>query len=226
MAAFTSAVEVGADAIELDVHLTRDGTLVVVHDFDLGRTTDGEGLVHECDLGYVRSLSAGKWFAESFAAERVPLLDEVLALPVPAVELEVKGLPSKALVAGVAYAVSVSGRSGSTEITGHHHQMVTAIKHRIAGVRSGYFSPKRENWMSKELYQQLVEHSVMFGDFDIVHARLDELRALDVARLHDLGLLVHASDVNGTDEVEEAVALGADHLTTKDPDAVLRALGA
>jgi glycerophosphoryl diester phosphodiesterase len=53
---FEAARDAGADGIEFDVHATRDGQLVVIHDYELARTTSGTGLVHERDLAYVRSL--------------------------------------------------------------------------------------------------------------------------------------------------------------------------
>lgn len=217
MAAFSAAIDAGADAIEFDVHATVDGQLVVVHDYDLSRTTDGDGLVHERTLDYVRSLSAGSWFDERFAAERVPLLAEVLALPVPAFELEVKGLPSKELVTSVCRVIDGSGVADRAQVTGHHHHAVAEVKRRTSGLSAGLFAPKAEPWMSRGLYRQIVEHYAIFGDFDVVHARLPDLRLIDVERLHALGLLVHAGDVNGAEELIEAAGLGADHLTTNHP---------
>lgn len=81
LTALHAAIGAGADAIEFDVHATADGELVVIHDYDLLRTTDGDGFVHERTLDYVRSLSAGRWFDGRYAAKRVPLLAEALAFP-------------------------------------------------------------------------------------------------------------------------------------------------
>lgn len=78
MAAFERAVELGADALELDLHLTRDNELVVIHDETLDRTTDGSGPVHERSLGELMRLDAGRWFGEGFAGQRIPRLAEVL----------------------------------------------------------------------------------------------------------------------------------------------------
>src|SRR5574337_1574840 len=78
MAAFEKAVELGADAIELDLHVSRDGELVVIHDQTLDRTTNGHGPVHACNLQELRQLDAGRWFGESFAGQRIPTLAEVL----------------------------------------------------------------------------------------------------------------------------------------------------
>jgi glycerophosphoryl diester phosphodiesterase len=80
LAAFRRAVEVGADGIELDVHLSRDGLPVVIHDDALDRTTDGEGFVAAYDCEELRTLDAGSWFDPGFAGEPLPTLDETLSL--------------------------------------------------------------------------------------------------------------------------------------------------
>lgn len=89
MAAFRAAVELGASAVELDVQQSLDGELVVMHDDTVERTTDGRGLVSELNLAELRALDAGSWFSTEFAGEQVPLLREVLELPVvPVIELK------------------------------------------------------------------------------------------------------------------------------------------
>src|SRR3990172_7158952 len=72
MAAFEKAVELGADVIELDLHMSRDGELVVIHDDTLDRTTDGRGVVHELNLKDLKRLDAGRWVGKEFAGERSP----------------------------------------------------------------------------------------------------------------------------------------------------------
>jgi glycerophosphoryl diester phosphodiesterase len=73
---------VGAEIVELDVQLTRDGRVVVIHDPRVDRTTDGTGAVAEMDLRQIRELSAGypQRFGSDYLAERVPTLAEVLSL--------------------------------------------------------------------------------------------------------------------------------------------------
>jgi len=66
--------------IELDVHLSKDGVPVVIHDHTLDRTTNGTGPVQAHTLEELRQLDAGGWFADEFAGERIPTLDEVLEL--------------------------------------------------------------------------------------------------------------------------------------------------
>jgi glycerophosphoryl diester phosphodiesterase len=84
MAAFRLARELGADILELDVHLTRDDRLVVHHDDSLDRTTSGTGYVRDRSWDELRHLDAGGWCGPEFAVERIPLLEEVLAWSVDA----------------------------------------------------------------------------------------------------------------------------------------------
>lgn len=80
LAAFSAALEAGVSAVELDVQLTADGQVVVIHDPTVDRTTAGHGPVGEMTLAQLRSLSAGypSRFGNAYAGERVPALVEVL----------------------------------------------------------------------------------------------------------------------------------------------------
>ena len=78
LAAFRKALEAGADGVELDLHGSRDGYPVVIHDPTLDRTTNGNGTVAEAPLEELRKLDAGAWFASEFVGERLPEFGEVL----------------------------------------------------------------------------------------------------------------------------------------------------
>jgi glycerophosphoryl diester phosphodiesterase len=82
LSSFASALELGAELVELDVQLSADGAVVVIHDASVDRTTDGRGHVREMALGALRRLSAGYplRFGAAFAGERIPTLAEVLGL--------------------------------------------------------------------------------------------------------------------------------------------------
>jgi glycerophosphoryl diester phosphodiesterase len=80
LAGIRKARELGAAWVEFDVMLTRDGVPVLIHDETLGRTTSGRGRVADRTLAELRELDAGRWFAPSFAGERVPTLEEAVAL--------------------------------------------------------------------------------------------------------------------------------------------------
>jgi glycerophosphoryl diester phosphodiesterase len=80
LTAFKKAIEIGADMIELDVMLSKDGELVVIHDKTVNRTTNGKGKVSDFTLGELKKLDAGTWFKKHFKDEKIPSLEEVLDL--------------------------------------------------------------------------------------------------------------------------------------------------
>ena len=77
LAAFTLARQMGADGVELDTSLTRDGIPVVIHDLMLDATTNGTGPVRALDLKAIKELDAGSRFSSDFKGEAIPTLDEV-----------------------------------------------------------------------------------------------------------------------------------------------------
>jgi glycerophosphoryl diester phosphodiesterase len=80
MPAFESALRFGVDMIETDVHMTRDGHLIIMHDRNLKRTAGYDGLTYEMTLEEIRALDAGAWFSPEFSGTRVPTLEEFIAL--------------------------------------------------------------------------------------------------------------------------------------------------
>ena len=76
--AIEEALKVGADQIEIDVGLSADGHLVIIHDERVDRTTDGRGAVRDLTLEQLKQLDAGSWKDPAFAGERIPTLSETL----------------------------------------------------------------------------------------------------------------------------------------------------
>jgi len=76
--AFEEGLRQGADVLELDIHLSRDRELIVIHDFRVDRTTDGKGYVKDLTLAEMKRLDAGSRFSPAFKDARIPILGEVL----------------------------------------------------------------------------------------------------------------------------------------------------
>ncbi len=80
MPSFAEAIRAGAEGIELDVQLTKDNELVVMHDEQVNRTTNGKGAIKDKTLAEIKALNAGSWFDEKYASTKVPTLKEVTDL--------------------------------------------------------------------------------------------------------------------------------------------------
>ena len=79
-AAFKIAMQMGADGVETDVHLTADGIPVIQHNYDIDRNSDGHGDVEKMTLEELRQYDFGSWKGEQFKGEKIMTLDEFLAL--------------------------------------------------------------------------------------------------------------------------------------------------
>jgi glycerophosphoryl diester phosphodiesterase len=79
LAAFDLALQMGVRHIELDVHATSDGHIVVIHDNTVDRMTNGSGPVASYTLAVLQGLDAGAWFGDKFAGEQIPTFEAVLA---------------------------------------------------------------------------------------------------------------------------------------------------
>ena len=94
---FASALKLPVDQLEIDLHMTRDHHIIMMHDHKVDRTTDGEGLVREKTLAEMRALDAGSWKGEAFKGTKVPLFEEFLELlkdyPEMTVNVELKDYP-------------------------------------------------------------------------------------------------------------------------------------
>jgi glycerophosphoryl diester phosphodiesterase len=128
LAGIESALRLGADAIEIDVHCTSDGAVVLIHDDTVDRTTDGAGNIHEMTLDVVRTLDAGaRQFAPKFHGAKIPMLTEVLDLTKgkALLQIEVKQAGIESQVADV---VRAADAVANCEVHSFYPRVVRAMR--------------------------------------------------------------------------------------------------
>jgi glycerophosphoryl diester phosphodiesterase len=132
--ALKAALEAGADVAEIDVRLTRDGKLVLMHDAMVDRTTDGSGPLTAMSLEEIKTLDAGRWFDRKFAGTRVPTLDEVLAWSKGrlGILIEMKNYPERqpAFIDEVIAAIKRNHAEGFALPAGFDHASLAEIHRR------------------------------------------------------------------------------------------------
>ena len=141
MVSFERALALRADAIELDVHPTSDGELIVMHDPTLDRTTNGHGLISAHTLAQIRELDAGSWFDPAFKGERVPTLHEVLewAHGRTKVVIEIKQGPIfySNIVEQLIAALERDGMRGEVLVISFDHYSVRRVKELAPEIATG-----------------------------------------------------------------------------------------
>jgi len=207
LAGFRYAVELGVDYVECDVHLTRDGHLVVMHDATVDRTTNGSGRIGELDFAAIRALDAGK-------GETVPTLDEVLATVQGKVgllcELKGAGVEDAAVDAVVA-----RGMSSEVIFTCFHLERLAKVKARGEHLRIGaIFSDPTDEDISRASDLGVVGIGV--------HYRSLNLRTVE--RVLNAGIDLRAWNPDTLREQLAMIALGVNGVCTNRPDILLEYL--
>jgi len=212
LASFEAAIGDGADGLEFDVRLTRDGVPIVLHDATVDRTTSGRGIVAALDLARIRRLDAGSWFAPRFRGERVPTLAETLDLARGrcGVNIELKSETGDAarLARAVAGVIAGARFRGWMVISSFSRPALFAARAAMPRAALG--------WLASRSARGLRAGHVALGLWSFhPHLRLATRRRLRLAR--DLRLRVLVWPVNDWRAARRLAAAGVDGLMTDDP---------
>ena len=215
MASFAKAVALGVDAIELDVHLTADDEVVVIHDHQLERTTNGRGAVRQHTLDQLRRLDAGAWFGTEFAGERVPTLDEVVdwARGRCVVDVEIKGGPAP-YPRIEERVVDILGRHRMLDqaiVISFDHPTVARVKALAPDLATGVLYMCRP--VDPLQLARAAQANALFPD------RWDCTKD-DVELAHSADLSVHPWSTSEPAEIRALLAMGVDSITSNHPDRV------
>jgi len=235
LAAFRKALELGVDALEMDLHVTRDGVVVVIHDESLDRTTDGRGDVGELNLETVKRSDAGDKFAPAFRGERVPTLREVIDL-VKAngngrvrLDLELKyhqdrpGKPED-FEERVLEILRGTGFTQRVNVISFHHPSLAKVKALEPKIRTGLLAGGRTAPQDPVALVRQFRADYYSPSFRHVTSEA-------VAALHQTGIPIVPWTVNDETDMRRLMALGigalaGDGIATDFPDRLLILLNA
>ena len=213
MAAFDLAIVMGARHIELDVHSTSDGHVVVIHDDTVDRTTDGSGPVTNLALAPLRTLDAGSWFGHEFTGERIPTLDAVLGRYRGRVHVhvEIKGQSSQ-LSHQTADLIRKHGMVGEATITSFQIARLQETRANAPELTTG--------WLVADVTDAVIAQARSLGLSQIC-PRANRITSELVRRLRAAGFVVRAWGVASEDLMRQVVQSGADGMTVNFPDKLI-----
>ena len=233
--AFRLALEAGAGGLELDVHMTSDGHIVVIHDATVDRTTSGTGAISEMTIEELRRTDAGYNFSPDGGGTRpyrgrgskVPTLEEVLSeFPGVAVNIDIKA-GSSGIEAAVLGVIREANALGRVLVVSTLHSTVRRFR-RISGSHvstgasrweTGIFyllSRLHLEWLTRPDYDALQVPPVHRG-FPLVTPRF-------IAAAHSRGVRVDAWTINQPDEMRRLLDLGVDVIMTDRPGTLTEVL--
>jgi glycerophosphoryl diester phosphodiesterase len=222
MAAFRLAIDAGCDGIELDVHLSKDNQVVVIHDDTLKRTTDGRGAVADSPFSDLRRLDAGGWFAPQFAGERVPTLTEVLTLARDRVLINIELKQGKKLP----YTMEeLADRTlDECQRAGMLDQVLFSSFAPAAIDRIRERNPALPVALIVTHPWTMPEEAGAGKLYPTLNCRAATLTEAHIRRAHAEGVRIHAWTVNRPHKMKQLIAWGIDGIITNHPDRLLRLL--
>jgi glycerophosphoryl diester phosphodiesterase len=236
MVAFEHAVALGVDALEMDVHATSDGVLVVIHDEEVDRTTNGTGLVKEMTFGEIRELDAAyRWPHHEETDEhpfrgqgvRIPALEEVLrAFPDIPMTIEIKqNEPS--IVSDFGEMLQRFDREQNTIVASFHPDVMREFRDRFPDFATSGVEPEiRAFFTMKTLFAGWL-YSPPMEAFQVPE-RSGDLRVITprfVRAAHRRGINVQVWTVNDPESMSRVLDAGVDGVITDRPDLLLELLG-
>ena len=204
--AFQRALDLGADAIECDVRLTRDQMPVLAHFFVVNDVRGGSGPVFSYDAAEIRT----------DAAEHIPTLYELLETFAGRIglEIEIKG-PEPESAAIVADALQPYQRLWEAiEVTSYEPILLREIQARCPGLVTDLLGVRSEAWMTPEIETHLAIHRARLAHARAIHLHPTQLLPTSVAAIRAAGIEVHAWDVNDAHALDTVTALHIPRICT------------
>ena len=234
--AFERAVALGVDLLELDVHGSVDGELVVIHDDTVDRTTDGEGAVAELSLEQIEALDAGYGWSVEREGERfpyrglgitIPTLDEVLAaFPDMAMVIEIK--PDSEIVAQrLCSVLRAAGKAEQVLVGSFHAAALGAFRDACPEVGTSAAPNEARNFFIASFAHLAAAYTPPTEAFQVPEYQggLHVVTRRFVRGAHARNIDVQVWTVNERSDMRRLIALGVDGIITDRPDRALQELG-
>ncbi len=233
LGAFANAISIGVDMVECDVHLSKDGELVVMHDPDLTRTTDGRGFIYQMNLSELAGLNAAaKFRAAAWPVEPVPTLGQVLDLVQgkTSIQIEIKVEKFLGRYTGIEQkvidAVTARGMVDDVVIISFDFPTIAEVKKLDPRFKTGaLMSTVDLNQSSKNPYDQYVEEIIQQTNADYIMPSSAAVSDLLIKAAHARGLKMGVWTVNTAGEMRRMAEWGVDAITTNDSVLLKQVLG-
>lgn len=224
-AAFEAAFKLkGCDGVESDVHLTKDGEPVIIHDDLVDRTTDGKGMVCDYTFKEIRKLDCGGWFNKEFSGERIMHLDELIELMLEhdsTMNIEIKNylVFYEGIEEIVLKSIDKYKARDKIFLSSFNHFAMNISKKIDPQIRTGYLM---------EYPMIAADNYVAENGMDAFHPAYQWLFYKNdpdiVARMQSRGINVNTWTVNEKADMQACVDLGVNGIITNYPDRLIEVL--
>ncbi len=220
LSSFKLAVEIGADAIELDAKMSADGHVMVIHDQSVDRTTDGTGKVNQLKLDYLQHLDAGCKFDGKFSREPIPTLDQVFVEVGGKIFINVEltnyASAGDELVPKVAELVKKHNLQDGVMFSSFNPLNLVKVRRLLPACPAAILclDGPRGRMTRSFVGRWFSPH--------IVHPYLEDTSAEYVQDQHRIGRRVHVWTVNRPEDLRKLFSMGVDGVFTDDPQTAMK----
>ncbi|MGE7691706.1 glycerophosphodiester phosphodiesterase [Lysinibacillus sp. NPDC097214] len=220
MAAFEVASKLPITGIELDVHLTADRELVVIHDETIDRTSNGSGHVKDYTLQELRAYDYGSWFSPKFEDESIPTLGDVLELFAGTnhrinIELKTDVFPYDGIEALVIREVAAYQMTERVIISSFNHESIQIISQRAPYIEKAA--------LFAEILIDFTGYTALIPA-NAIHVSLPTAFRKSVQEALNEGATVRVYTVNDIENAKQLQQLGVQGIFTDDPEKIVSAL--
>ncbi|MFJ7889640.1 glycerophosphodiester phosphodiesterase [Lysinibacillus xylanilyticus] len=217
MAAFVAASKLPITGIELDVHLTADRELVVIHDETINRTSNGSGFVKDYTLQELRAFDFGSWFSSKFDGEGIPTLGDVLELFAGTnhrinIELKTDVFPYNGIEALVIKEVAAYQMTEKVIISSFNHESIQIVAQRAPYIEKAA--------LFAEILVDFNGYTVQIPA-DAIHVSLPTAFRRSIQEALNEGATVRVYTVNDVEQAKQLQQLGVQAIFTDDPEKIV-----
>lgn len=217
--AFIKALEFNADGIETDVHLCKDGEIVICHNYTVDETSNGIGLIDELTLAQLKAMDFGSYFNKDFSGVSLPTLSELLDVvrKMKLINIEIKP-PKKDndLVKKVVEEINKYGIAENSILSCFDPECVRMVKEIDKNVKTALLYENDE--LGNEIMTFGVAKYCKQLNVDAAHPHRKLIKENEIIELHNLGIAVNPWTVNLEEEIIRLTKWGCDALISDVPD--------
>lgn len=217
--AFIKALEFNADGIETDVHLCKDGEIVICHNYTVDETSNGIGLIDELTLAQLKAMDFGSYFNKDFSGVSLPTLSELLDVvrKMKLINIEIKP-PKKDndLVKKVVEEINKYGIVENSILSCFDPECVRMVKEIDKNVKTALLYENDE--LGNEIMTFGVAKYCKQLNVDAAHPHRKLIKENEIIELHNLGIAVNPWTVNLEEEIIRLTKWGCDALISDVPD--------
>ena len=215
--AFKEAIKLGVDDIEMDIKITKDGTLVILHDESVDRTTNGTGKIQELTIEQVKDLDAGSWFSPAFKGIKIPTFNEALDSIPDNIELNLHLLPNPVITRNVIITLKERNRINNSYLAIDAGQIQLAREMckeiRICNMRT-QTNPVEYIEETHRLKCPILQFYT--PAYEVTKELID--------KAHSYGIFVNVFFADTENEMKKLIENGADAILTNRPDILIKIL--